>query len=89
MWHRTDPCNCKLQSIPPSKVTLQAIGKRLRATREGERLSLEDLAKRTGMSKTGLWQIEAGRSEPMAMTLIALAVALNVSVDYLLLRDYP
>ena len=63
------------------------IGARLRQCREGHRLSLDDLAKRCGRSKTMLWQMESGRSEPGAETLARLASALQVTIDYLVLGD--
>jgi transcriptional regulator with XRE-family HTH domain len=47
-------------------------------------MSLDELANRSGMSKTGLWQIEKGKSEPGAQTIVAIARALDLTSDYLL-----
>lgn len=74
------------RSEPGRKVDpfLAAIGERIRGRRAELRLSLDELAARMGMSKTGLWEVETGKHEPMALTLLALGKALNVSVDWLL-----
>ncbi len=63
------------------------LGQRVRACRKSSGLSLDELARRTGLSKTGLWEIEKGENEPMARTLVVLAKALGVKVDYLLLME--
>jgi len=65
---------------------LAAIGNRIRSLRLSLNLSLDQLAERASLSKTGIWQIETGKSEPQALTLMALAEALETSVDFLLLR---
>ena len=89
VWHRSEPCNCKPRRVPanlggpPYRI---ALGARLKAKREAKGMSLDELAKATGLSKAGLWQIEVGRSEPRASTIIALAIALDVSTDFLLLK---
>jgi DNA-binding XRE family transcriptional regulator len=88
VWHRRDPCKCKPSPVPVSDLDiLYAIGCRLKACRLAQQLSLDELAARTGLSKTGIWQIECGESEPMARTLIALANELSVTTDYLLMRE--
>lgn len=71
----------------PSEQFLAGIGRRLRAAREDRRLSLDDLASLTDQSKTGLWQIEKGRTEPGAGTLARLSKALGVSIDWLVLGE--
>lgn len=63
---------------------LKGVGGQLRRAREVKEWSLEQLEYHSGLSKTGLWQIEKGRSEPGAFTLYVLAKALGVSVDWLL-----
>lgn len=90
VWHRREPCNCKPVSVPSPKDEpryLELLGKRLKAMRESLALSQDELAARASMSKTGLWQIEAGRSEPGAKTIVCLANALKVTTDFLLLRS--
>jgi DNA-binding XRE family transcriptional regulator len=91
VWHRRELCNCKpaiLEWLPSDEENYPAlIGKRLRATREAAGLSMDELAEKVGMSKTGLWQIEVGRSEPMARTIVSLAIILGVTTDFLLMRE--
>ena len=86
VWHRQEACNCNGCANVDSETPglLEAIGKRIRACRESRRLSLDELAERIGMSKTGLWQIEAGKSEPMARTVMKLSLFFGVTTDYLL-----
>jgi ribosome-binding protein aMBF1 (putative translation factor) len=89
VWHRTEPCNCKPSHVPSPKDEpsyLELVGKRIRTTRESKGLSMNDLAAKARIGKTGLWQIERGRSEPMARTIVSLANALDVTTDFLLLR---
>lgn len=64
----------------------RALGARVTACRKAIGLSLDKVADQAGLSKAGLWQIEKGRSEPRARTLVALARVLNVTTDHLLLR---
>lgn len=45
---------------------------RMAELRAGQGLALRDVAKKTGMSITGLWQIEQG-SDPMLSTAIKLS----------------
>ena len=92
VWHRKEPCNCKplVVSVPSDEPRyLELLGNRIRTLRESRNWSMEMFAAKVGMSKTGLWQIEKGRSEPMARTIAALATALGVTTDYLLLREAP
>lgn len=89
VWHRREPCNC--QPVPQEPAYsgdfLVAVGKRLAATRQSCHLSLDGLCERSGLSRTYLWQLESGKSNPSATTLCALATSLGVTVDYLLLRS--
>lgn len=89
VYHRKTPCNCEAFSIAHPKDEpeyLKLLGHRIRAARCAKGWSLDDLAGKIGMSKSGLWAVEKGKSEPMARTLVALANALCVTTDYLLLR---
>lgn len=89
VWHRSEPCNCKLTFVahPQNEPEyLKLVGQRIRSARCSKGLGLDALAEKAHMSKTGLWQIENGHSEPMARTLVALANALEVTTDFLLLR---
>lgn len=67
-----------------SKAICERIGAKVRQRRDELRLSLDELAALTELSKTGLWQVEKGRSEPSAGTVVRLCRALRVSADWLL-----
>jgi transcriptional regulator with XRE-family HTH domain len=60
------------------------IGQRIKIARIRHRLTQVQLADRIGISKTSLSQIESGETpNPRMSTLIALADALQVTMDYL------
>lgn len=83
---RSESCGCRNgKRLYVAKVSVAAIGLRVRQCRQGMRLSLDELSKRCGRSKTMLWQLETGRSEPGAETLARLSEALQVSIDWLVL----
>jgi len=60
-----------------------ALGRRIRALREGKRLTQEQLAERAELSLKHLGQIERGRGNPTLSSLEALAQALGVSLSEL------
>ena len=67
------------------KEALVDIGSRIRAARKAMGLSQDALARRTGMSVTGIARIEQGGiTDPHYSTLIAVAQALGISVGELL-----
>ena len=57
---------------------LDTIARALRAERERVGLSLTELARRAGLAKSTLSQLESGSGNPSVETLWALAVALDV-----------
>ena len=61
-----------------------AFGKRLAATRRQRRLTQTELARRATLSVAFLSELENGHREPGASSLLRLADALLVSLDYLL-----
>ena len=64
-------------------------GKRVRKFRMKNKLSLEELAERTGIAVTNMDKIERGESFVTAPTLEKLAEVLNVEVKYLFdFEDY-
>ena len=65
---------------------LQGLGTYIRAQRELANLSLRELAARTNVSNPYLSQIERGLHEPSVRVLRAIASALNVSAESLLLQ---
>ena len=61
-----------------------AIALNVRELRSERKLSLDDLAKAAGVTKSHVWEIEKGNStNPTITTCINLARALGVSVGYL------
>jgi transcriptional regulator with XRE-family HTH domain len=57
---------------------LAVIAAALHRERERHGVSLTELARRAGIAKSTLWQLEAGTGNPSVETLWALAVALDV-----------
>ena len=63
---------------------------RIRDVREIRKLTLDDLAALTGVSRPQLHRIENGKANPSAHALISIAKSLAVSADYLAgLSDSP
>ena len=60
------------------------VGKNLRRLRKQHRLSLEELARQSGVSRAMLGQVEQGKSMPSIKTLWQVAQALGVSVSWFL-----
>lgn len=59
------------------------IGERVRAERKSRGLSIAALSYESGCSETTLKICESGKSFPHAVTIGAIAKALDVSVDYI------
>jgi len=62
------------------------VGKRVKALREEQKLTLKELASKAGISVGFLGDIESGRTKPSLVTLNNLAGALGTTSDYLLGR---
>lgn len=54
---------------------------KLHEIREEKRISLRDLAKLTGVSKTQINEIENGQSDPTLKTMCRIARALNMKIE--------
>ncbi len=67
-------------------MALEQFPARLRAAREGRKLSQTELAQRTGLQPSAVSHFEAGRRAPSFDNLKRLANALDVTTDYLLAR---
>ena len=65
---------------------LQVLGEFIRSQRKQAQLSLRDLSERTNVSNPYLSQIERGLHEPSVRVLKSIAVALNLSVETMLVR---
>lgn len=63
---------------------LQAIGARIKATREAKGMTQEDLAATLDLSRNHISVIERGVKAPKLDTFVAIANALEVSADALL-----
>jgi len=68
------------------KDQLQLLGEFIRAQRKQAQLSLRDLSERTNVSNPYLSQIERGLHEPSVRVLKSIAIALNLSVETMLVR---
>lgn len=71
------------------KVPNWTIADRVRKAREFSGLKQLDLAESVGMARTSLARIEQGKSEPRRTTLIAIAFATGVSLDWLEYGETP
>lgn len=65
-------------------ITNSDIGGRLREIREIKGYTREQLAEYAEISANFLWEIESGRKSVKVQNLAKLALALNVSTDYLI-----
>lgn len=64
------------------------LGDKLKKLRKDQKLTLEELAKKAGPSKSYIWELEnKDPPKPSADTLIKLANTLGVTLDYLLDND--
>jgi transcriptional regulator with XRE-family HTH domain len=70
----------------PLRKQLLALGQFIREQRHQAELSLRELADRANVSNPYLSQIERGLHEPSVRVLKAIAGALNVPIDTLLVR---
>jgi transcriptional regulator with XRE-family HTH domain len=64
--------------------TLHALSKRIKDLRLARRISQEELAHRSGLSRTGMGLLETGKRWPRLDTLVSVAEGLNITVDELL-----
>ena len=68
-------------------MTEPTLGQTIKKIRTDRDLSLHALANRSGISKSFLWEVEQDRSDISVQRLFALADALTVSADKLLVRN--
>src|SRR5512138_2762907 len=74
---------------PPARLPLDWIAASLRRERTRAGLSLSELAKRAGIAKSTLSQLEAASGNPSVETLWALGVALGVPFSQLVEPPAP
>ena len=72
-------------TVAPAEIA--AIGPRVRALREAMRLSLRDLAERSGVSAPMLSQVERGETSPTLSVAARIAGGLDLSLSQLLRLD--
>src|ERR687888_1077268 len=70
-----------------SEPALVAVGARVRALREAQRLSLRDLAVRSGVSAPMLSQVERGETSPTLQVAARIAAGLELRLSQLLRLD--
>ena len=63
---------------------LSVMGLRIKSVRLENKLTLEKLSEKLGISRNFLWEIEAGRKAPAIQTLFKIGKELNISLDYIL-----
>jgi transcriptional regulator with XRE-family HTH domain len=68
------------------KASLQRLGQVIREQRTAAELSLRELAARTNVSNPYLSQLERGLHEPSVRVLKAIATALNMSAEALMVQ---
>ena len=61
------------------------MGYRIREIREAKKMTQEELAKKSGISRQTIHALECGKSVSKVNTLMAIAVALGVTIDELFL----
>jgi transcriptional regulator with XRE-family HTH domain len=64
-----------------------SLGTRIREARTNQGITLQDMAERTGLSKSLLCQVENDKTSPSLQTLDKIAEALMIPAAYLLLQD--
>ena len=77
---------CSQWNAPKKKAReiCKAIGQRIRLIRQKKRLTLDELAKKTGFAKSYLSQIETLKREPPISTLTKIAFVLGVDIFFLI-----
>ena len=60
------------------------VGRKLKNLRRDRKLAAKDLAKSCGITAPAISQIENGKSQPRALTLLRIARTLGVPCEYLL-----
>ncbi|MGX1811812.1 XRE family transcriptional regulator [Nocardia sp. NPDC055321] len=70
-----------MENHPALTATLAQVGVRLRRLRESKDLSLADLHRLTGISKSTLSRLESGNRKPSLELLLPIAAALGVPLD--------
>jgi len=70
--------------LPPQQLESAELGRRIRQRREKLHMTVQQLAKRLGLSRNTIANYEAGRTAPTANELLLLAGALGCTIEELL-----
>lgn len=76
--------NTMLHRVDDFVIDVTIFNKRLKELRTSKNLSQDQLAKRTGLTKTSINHWENGKCQPNANATVALARYFEVTTDYLL-----
>ena len=80
----------KKPDLPPLNICKQPIGHRIAMIRKEKGLTQQNLADKIGISRSLLSNYEVARNRLYDEMLIRFAIALDVSLDYLVgLKDEP
>ncbi len=60
------------------------VGKRLKGVRNTLRLTLEEISKKTGLSKSGISYMEVGNKKPSSVYMYELSKRFNVNINWIL-----
>ncbi|WZU36049.1 hypothetical protein Rruber_05562 (plasmid) [Rhodococcus ruber] len=82
------PHNEERSSQPPAHAAISRIGARIRARRQDEGLTLNDLAQRTGVSVSMLSMLERGLASASIGTLMAVTSALRIQMHDLFEEEH-
>lgn len=69
--------------VSSNQFYLEAFGVRIKQLRKERRLTQEQLANLSGLSRVSVYQIERGQTNPSLLTLLALAEALGCDMSTL------
>lgn len=68
---------------------MKELGKKIKDIRLSKRVSLRDLAKHTGLTRSFLSQVERGKSSPSIASLERVARAFNIHLSHFFEEDFP
>lgn len=70
-------------------IQIEKLGKKIRDTRISNRVSLRELAKHTGLTRSFLSQVERGIAAPSLASLGKIAQSLNLGLSYFFKEEFP
>lgn len=73
----------------PQGMFYEALGKKIRQTRDERNISQAEMARAIGLSRTSITNIEKGRQPVQVHILVKIAETLNVNFSTLLIAEKP